>query len=213
MRKTLRNLTPIVALAALLSVFAGVSSAAAAVTVTTVTPASGPEFSGIAVTVKGTGFSTTPGATVISFGGAAAKNVACTTTRLCTAVTPYSPEGSANVTATVESSTSTNTVPFAFTVYSPPVVSIVAGRKGPKFSRAKLTDRYPGIFTFGNDYIEITNSTTETQTVSGPSGTTALEAGTTLGENFPINEATPRVYELTTSNSKKTLTVTSKTPK
>ena len=213
MRNLFRSLKLFGAMTALLSMFVVASSAAAAVTVTKISPATGPEYSGIAVKIKGTGFSTTPGATTIAFGGEAAKDVVCSTSKSCTAVTPYVAEGTANVTATVAAVTSTNTVPFAFSKFSPPVVDIVAGKKGPRFSKSKIKDSYPAIFTYGNLYLEITNSTTETQTFKFESRTETLEAGLTFGINFPIDEATPKVFELTTANAKKTLTVTSKTPK
>jgi IPT/TIG domain len=213
-RHMFRNLTLFAALAAVLSMFAVASSAAAAVTVKRISPATGPEISKITVTIKGTGFSTTPGATKINFGAEPASNVVCTTTKSCTAVTPaYSPAEAVNVTATVESSTSTNTVPFTFTTYSPPVVKIVAAKKGPQFSKKKLRDSYPGVFTFGNVYLNIENSTTEDQTFTGPTGSVTLEPGLEQGYNFPVNESTPYVFELTTTSPKKILTVATKTPK
>ncbi len=110
-------------------------------------------------------------------------------------------------------STSINTVPFTFTTYSPPVVKIVAAKKGPQFSKKKLRDRYPGIFAFGNVYLNIENSTSEDQTFTGPSGTVTLEAGFDEGYNFPVNESVPYVFELTTTSPKKILTVATKTPK
>jgi hypothetical protein len=213
-RHLVRNLSLFAALAALLSMFAVASSAAAAVTVTKISPATGPEVSEIAVKIKGTGFSTTPGATTIDFGADPASKVVCTSTKSCTAVTPtYFAAEAVNVTATVAASTSTNTVPFTFTTYSPPVVKIVAGKKGPQFSKKKLKDSYPGIFTFGNVYLNIENATTEDQTFTGPSGSVTLEAGFEEGYNVPVNESTPYVFELTTTSPKKTLTVATKTPK
>lgn len=214
MRHMFRNLMLFAALAALLSMFAVVSSAAAAVTVTKISPATGPEVSEIAVKIKGTGFSTTPGATTIDFGADPASKVVCASTKSCTAVTPaYFGAEAVNVTATVASSTSTNTVPFTFTTYSPPVVKIVAAKKGPQFSKKKLKDRYPGIFAFGNVYLNIENSTTEDQTFTGPTGSVTLEAGLDQGYNFPVNESTPYIFELTTTSPKKMLTVATKTPK
>ncbi len=215
MRHLIRNLTLFAAMAALLSMFAVASSAAAAVTVTKINPATGPELSGIAVKIKGTGFSTTAGETTIDFGSEPAKDVVCTSTKSCTAVTPYYfGAGSVNVSATVASTTSTSVVPFTFTEYSPPVVEIVAGKKGPVFSKSKLKDRYPGILDFGNVYLNILNSTSEPQTFKFEGRTETLEAGYEFGDNFPVDEATPKVFELTTTSTRKdTLTVSSKTPR
>ena len=60
--------------------------------------------------------------------------------------------------------------------------------------------------------MNIENSTTEDQTFTGPSGSVTLEP-VDEGYNFPVNESTPYVFELTTTSSKKILTVATKTPK
>ena len=203
------------ALAAVLSVLAvASSSAAAAVTVTKVAPETGPEYSASTVKIHGTGFDTAPGSTTVSFGGQPATDVQCTSTKLCSALTPYAAEGTVPVTVTVGATTSTSPVTFTFTTYSPPKVDILAGRKGAGFSRSKLTDRYPGIITAGNVYLQISNETATAQTFTGPTGSVTLEPGSTFGDNFPVDESSPAVFELAeTSAPKKTLTVKTKQPR
>lgn len=215
MRNRSVRLVSITALAAVLSVLAvASSSAAAAVTVTKVTPETGPEYSATPVKIHGTGFDIEPGSTTVSFGGQPATDVACKSTKLCTALTPYGAEGTVPVTVTVGETTSTSPITFTFSTYSPPKVDIVAGKKGAGFSRAKLTDRYPGIFTAGNVYLQISNTTTTSQTFTGPTGSVTLEPGSTEGYNVPVNESSPYVFELTeTTATKKTLTVKTKQPR
>lgn len=56
--------------------------------ITGLSPAGGPAAGGTVVTITGTGFSTTPGATSVTFGGGAATAVGCASTTTCTAVSP-----------------------------------------------------------------------------------------------------------------------------
>ena len=68
--------------------------------VTQLGPAAGPAAGGTVVIVIGTGFSTTPGATTVTFGGHSATAVGCTSTNMCTAVSPPG-SGTVNVQVTV----------------------------------------------------------------------------------------------------------------
>jgi hypothetical protein len=56
--------------------------------VTTITPSGGPAAGNTGVTITGTGFSTTPGATAVHFGSAAALAVGCATTTTCSVLSP-----------------------------------------------------------------------------------------------------------------------------
>jgi hypothetical protein len=203
------------AFAAVLSVMAVASaSAAAAVTVTSVSPTSGPEFAATSVKIHGTGFSTTPGATTVTFGAEASSNVECKSSKVCVAQTPFEFEGTVPVTVTVGASSSSGSVTFTYTTYSPPNIEIVSGKKGAGFSKTKLTDRYPAIFTAGNVYLNITNATTTAQAFTGPSGPVTLEPGSTEGYNFPVDESSSYLFELTGSTSPKNkLTVKTKQPR
>jgi hypothetical protein len=68
--------------------------------VTQLGPAAGPAAGGTVVYVTGTGFSTTPGATTVTFGGHSATAVGCASTTMCTAVSPPG-SGTVNVEVTV----------------------------------------------------------------------------------------------------------------
>ncbi len=69
--------------------------------VTGVLPTSGSEAGGTVVTISGTGFSTTSGATAVDFGSTAATGVSCLTTTSCVATAP-SYTGTASLPATVD---------------------------------------------------------------------------------------------------------------
>jgi hypothetical protein len=56
--------------------------------VTSIVPSSGPPGGGTVVTITGTGFSPTPGATTVAFGTVNASAVGCANTTTCTAVSP-----------------------------------------------------------------------------------------------------------------------------
>jgi glucose/arabinose dehydrogenase len=66
--------------------------------VTGVSPATGPAAGGTVVAITGTGFSATPGATAVKFGGWPAAAVSCASTTSCTAT---SPPGSGTIDVTV----------------------------------------------------------------------------------------------------------------
>lgn len=68
--------------------------------VTQLGPAAGPAAGGTVVIVIGSGFSTTPGATTVTFGGRSATAVGCSSTEMCTAVSPPG-SGTVNVQVTV----------------------------------------------------------------------------------------------------------------
>ncbi len=190
------------------------ASAAPVTQIKSIYPSSGPEFSSIPVTVHGTNFNTAPGGTTVSFGGEPATSVTCSSPHICTAMTPMLTEGAVPVTVTSYSETSTNTVTFTYQKYAPPVVTITTKNASPVFSKSKLKDRYPGIFTPGNVYLQILNSSSATVMLTGPTGTISLEPGLTAGYNVPIQESTPYIFKIGSGAGKKqTLTLSTKTPK
>jgi hypothetical protein len=75
-------------------------------TVTSISPTTGPAAGGTAVTVNGTGFSTTAGATAVKFGGNGSSQVSCVSTIKCTATSPAG-SGVVDITVTVGGLTST----------------------------------------------------------------------------------------------------------
>jgi Flp pilus assembly pilin Flp len=94
--------------------------------ISNVGPTSGPAAGGTTVTVSGSGFSTTAGATTFTFGGTAAASVTCSSTIRCDVVTPAHAVGAVNVVVTVGGQSGTLTNGFTFN----PVVSSVS----PNFS-------------------------------------------------------------------------------
>ncbi len=79
---------------------------ARAATITGVTPSRGPRRGGTKVTITGTGFSKSRGATAISFGRMHAPQVRCYSSRRCTLRTPPGRRGPSAVTVTVGGLTS-----------------------------------------------------------------------------------------------------------
>ena len=101
-------------------------------TVTSIAPTSGPV--GQSVTINGTGFSTTAGATTVDFGSTASTSVSCSLSTRCTATAP-SGTGTVAVTVTVAGETSTAGSSDQFT-YSgsggtTPTVTSIAPTSGP----------------------------------------------------------------------------------
>jgi hypothetical protein len=82
--------------------------------VTGLNPSVGLAEGGDSVTVSGSGFSTMPGATSITFGGAAAGSVSCPSTTQCTATSPPG-IGTVSVLVTVGGQTSADTPADNFT--------------------------------------------------------------------------------------------------
>gem|GEM_PF-1359267 len=124
-------------------------------TVAAVTAASGPVGGGTAVTVTGTGFDTTPGATAFTFGvNKSATGATCATTTSCTVTTPRGFPGIVDVVATVGSqSSATSTADrFVFTaniLSAPPAptVSGVAPTTGPTAGGTTVTITGTGFST------------------------------------------------------------------
>jgi uncharacterized protein (TIGR03437 family) len=190
--------------------FSSVASASPGLQLKKLKPASGPEFASSTIDLKGKGFSTTPGATTVSFGGTAALSVACSSSTLCVVTTPDLPPGPVDVTVTSGASTSAPQT-FTATEYDPPIVAIKSKRSGPSFRKTHLTDAYPGIFDTGNVYLNIENVTTSSQTVTdnvpGP-GTFTLEPGDTQGFNMPAALGPYTFTVVGSASPKATLTVT-----
>jgi manganese oxidase len=98
-----------------------------------VQPSSGPATGGTSVTITGTAFSSTPGATTIQFGSNAATGVSCSSTTVCTATSPAG-TGTVHIIVTVDGVASTPNAFDSFTytsaVLTTTPVSIPALPKG-----------------------------------------------------------------------------------
>ena len=79
------------------------------VTVTSISPRSGPTDTSTSVTINGTGF-TTDGTTAVKFGNTPAATVSCSSSTVCTAGSPVpTPGGAVDVTVTVTTTTTADT--------------------------------------------------------------------------------------------------------
>ena len=85
--------------------------------VTSINPTSGPASGGTVVTITGTGFSTTSGATTIKFGSTSASTLSCSSTTSCTATSP-SGSGTVDVTVSVGGQTSATSAADRFAYVS-----------------------------------------------------------------------------------------------
>lgn len=106
--------------------------------VSRLTPAYGAVAGGTSVTISGSGFSTTSGATTFSFGTNAATQVHCTSTSTCTATAPAG-SGSVNVSATVASFSSAAVTADQFTYAAQPTISALSVSVGPATGGTTLT--------------------------------------------------------------------------
>src|SRR5207237_8916692 len=87
--------------------------------VSTTAPTSGPIAGGTSITITGTGFSTSPGATTVTFGANAGTAVSCSTTTSCAATSPAHAAATVDVRVTVASQTSATGAADQFTYPAP----------------------------------------------------------------------------------------------
>jgi hypothetical protein len=104
--------------------------------ITSLTPSAGAVAGGTIVTIGGTGFSATPGATTVMFGAAAATNISCASATACVATSPAG-TGTVSVRATVDGRTSADTAADDFT-YSKQVYLLADGATGAFFDEDVL---------------------------------------------------------------------------
>jgi hypothetical protein len=99
-------------------------------TVTAIAPATGLSIGGTLVTITGTGFSTTPGATTIVFGATPATGVTCASVTSCQATSPAG-AGTVSVRVTVNTQTSADTAADDFVYIPPPAITAITPASGP----------------------------------------------------------------------------------
>jgi len=95
---------------------------AAAPTVSSIAPSGGPAAGGTVVTITGTNFSTTPGATAIAFGSGVGSSVTCASATSCTATSPAG-VGTVDVTASIGGLTSATSSADQFSYTAGPIFS------------------------------------------------------------------------------------------
>jgi len=164
--------------------------------VTTIAPASGPTAGGTAVTITGTGFSTTPGATTVMFGAVAATSVTCASTTQCQATSPAAAgAGVVSVRVTAGGQTSADTAVDDFT-YTTLTYLLAEGATGGFFDEDLLianpnTTAAPVTLKF---FKEDASTVTDTRTLPAQSRTTVHV------DALPGLEATAASVEVTSSS-------------
>ncbi len=157
-------------------------------TVTALSPASGPAFTATVVTITGTGFSTTGGATTVTFGTMPATNVLCSSTTTCTATSPFAGSGTVSVRVTTGGQTSADTVADDFTYIAALFVGAVSPTSGPSAGGTVVTITGGGFSTsgattatFGTTPATVLCSSTTTCTATSPAGTGTVNVRITTG--------------------------------
>jgi len=154
-----------------------VAAAPAAPTVTSISPTTGVPEGGTLVTINGTGFNPTSGATKVFFGGVAATGVTCSSTKLCTAVSPAG-------TATQDVSVSVGTLTSPLTAadkfaYQGITITGISPNSGPTAGGTIVTITGTGFGTdvslvtvnFGAAPVQPTTCSSTACTVTSPPGT------------------------------------------
>ena len=114
-----------------------------------ISPTSGSTTGGTVVTITGTGFSTTLGATTVNFGlglGTAATDVRCSSTTTCTATSPAG-TGTVDVLVTVGSFTSAISPADRFSYTAAPTVTGISPNRGPTAGGTDFTITGTGFST------------------------------------------------------------------
>jgi uncharacterized repeat protein (TIGR02543 family) len=129
--------------AALVSPGTGPGPAPAAPTVAGIMPGAGPAAGGTPVTITGTGFSTTLGATTVAFGAVVAV-ASCSSPTVCVATSPPEAAGTVEVAVTAAGGTSTTSPADSFTFVSSPLLTGLTPSFGPRRGGVKVTIRGSG---------------------------------------------------------------------
>ena len=145
---------------------------AARITVSKVSPNSGPTAGGTAVTITGTDFAS---AATVTFGGTAATHVVVTNSTTITATTPVKSAGAVTVTVTVRGQS--GSLARGFTYVAAPTVSKVSPNSGPTTGGTAVTITGTNFASgatvaFGGTaatHVVVTNSTTITATTPAKS--------------------------------------------
>jgi hypothetical protein len=167
-------------------------------TVSGVAPASGPASGGTKVTISGTNFSTTPGATGVKFGPNAATGVSCSAATQCVATSPTG-TGTVDVTVTVGGLTSSATAADRFS-YAP-VITGVSPASGPQTGGTRVTISGFGFtgdsvvsFSFGPNlaFGAVSCSGATSCTMTSPAGSGTVDVRATLGAVTSATSAADR---------------------
>jgi len=139
-----------------------------------ISPVSGPAAGGTSVSFSGSGFDTTAGHTVFSFGGASASGVVCSTSTSCTGASPAG-QGAVTVTVTVDGVAGTGSATFTYG----PSLSSISPTGGPAAGGTLVTITGAGLVA-GQTQIEFGSgfATSVSCNSAGTSCTAVTPAGT-----------------------------------
>ncbi len=181
-------------------------------TLSQVSPPTGPAAGGTTVTVTGTRFSKSPGATTVDFGTTPGTGVVCASTTSCTVTAP---SGFGAVPVTVVVGGDTSPVPTTFT-FVPSVTSVTPNSGVPSGGTA-VTVNGTGFDTAGGTTLAfggvaatgVSCSSALQCTATSPAGTGTVDVRATVaGQTSPTGAADQFTY----LQSPQTITVTSSAP-
>lgn len=150
-------------------------------TVSTVTPAQGPNAGGATVTIEGGDLT---GASAVMFGGVAAKSFVVDSAEKITATSPAG-TGTVDVTVTTPTGTSTKTAADHYTYLAPPTVAVISAKSGPATGGTALTITGAGF-----------NGATAVHfgAAAAPAGTFTVTSASTIAVTSPPSAVAGDVY-------------------
>ena len=168
-------------------------TAAAAPTISSVSPPSGPTTGGTSVTITGTGFNTNP-ATAVTFGGTAATFSINSDTSI-TAAAPAHAAGTVVVAVTTPTGTATG----SFTYVAPPTVTAVSPNGGPLAGGTPVTisgTNFTGAtaVNFGTNVVSFTVVNATSITAVSPAGTGTVNVTVTTAVATSATRSCGSVY-------------------
>jgi FtsP/CotA-like multicopper oxidase with cupredoxin domain len=175
--------------------------------VTGINPSSGPTSGGTFVTIIGSNFSTTPGATLVKFGANVATSISCINSTTCTATNPAG-SGIADVIVTVGGQSSAISNADKFTYIAPiPAVTGISPSSGPVDGGTIVTITGTNFSTSGtlikfgaNTATNVSCSNSTTCTAVSPVGSGIVDVIVTVGgQSSTINNADRFAYNAMTT--------------
>ncbi|MEU8587329.1 IPT/TIG domain-containing protein [Streptomyces sp. NPDC048664] len=164
--------------------------------VSSVSPNQGPNLGGTSVTITGIGLT---GATLVRFGANPATNVIVVSSTQITATTPAG-SGTVNVSVTTPGGTSSQTVPFTYTVVTTPTLTSLSPTAGPAAGGNTVTLNGTGLtgatlVRFGANAATNVIVVSSTQiTATAPSGTCAGTVNVTVTTPGGTSNPLPYIY-------------------
>jgi sugar lactone lactonase YvrE len=143
----------------------------APLTVSSMSPSTGPATGGTSVTITGSGFGTTSGAVTATFGTTPAPSVTCSSVTTCVIVTP-GVAGAGTVPVTITSGAQVTTAPVSFTfttaaVTNPPSITSISPSSGLPAGGTRVVVRGSNLFIAGKTTSVVFGAAGPGQVVAG----------------------------------------------